>query len=141
VVVRRARDEREIAAALDLRKRVFCGEQGVPLVAERDGRDPEALHVVASDEERLVGTCRLVFDGEVAKLGRMAVEPEARGRGVGVAILAAAERFAREAGARRITLHAQTAVKDLYSRHGFIPHGEPFVEEGIDHVAMEKVVA
>jgi predicted GNAT family N-acyltransferase len=141
VVVRPARDEREIAAALDLRKRVFCGEQGVRLAAERDGRDPEALHIVAFEEERLVGTCRLVFDGEAARLGRMAVEPDARGRGLGAAILAAAERLTREAGARRITLHAQTAVKDLYSRHGFIPHGEPFVEEGIDHVAMEKVVA
>ena len=141
MVVRQARDEREIAAALDLRERVFCGEQGVPLAAERDGRDPHALHVVALQEERLVGTCRLVFDGEVAKLGRMAVESGARGGGVGDAILAAAERSAREAGARRITLHAQTAVKDLYSRHGYMPNGETFVEEGIDYVAMEKVLA
>jgi predicted GNAT family N-acyltransferase len=141
VVVRQARDEHEIAAALDLRERVFCGEQGVSLAVERDGRDPEALHVVALEEERLVGTCRLVFDRETARLGRMAVEPGARGRGLGAAILLAAERSAREAGARRITLHAQTAVKDLYSRHGYIPHGEPFVEEGIDHVAMEKVLA
>jgi predicted GNAT family N-acyltransferase len=141
LIVRLARDEREVAAALDLRKRVFCGEQGVSLAAERDGRDAEALHVVAVEGDRLVGTCRLVFDGDVGKLGRMAVEAGERRRGVGEAILAAAERCAREAGARRITLHAQTTVEDLYSRHGYIPHGEPFVEEGIDHVAMEKLLA
>jgi predicted GNAT family N-acyltransferase len=139
--VRLARDEREVAAALDLPERVFCGEQGVSLAAERDGRDPEALHVVAVRDGRLIGTCRLVLDGEVAKLGRMAVEAGERGGGVGAAILAASERCARESGARRITLHAQTAVKALYSRHGYIPHGEPFVEEGIDHVAMDKLLA
>jgi predicted GNAT family N-acyltransferase len=139
--VRPARDEREVAAALELRRRVFCGEQGVSLALERDGRDPSALHVVAVEDDRLVGTCRLVFDGEAARLGRMAVETGARRRGVGAAILASAERCAREAGARRITLHAQTTVEDLYSRHGYITHGEPFVEAGIEHVAMEKVVA
>jgi predicted GNAT family N-acyltransferase len=139
--VRPARGAREVAAALDLRKRVFCDEQGVSLAVERDGRDPEALHVVALERDRLVGTCRLVFDRETARLGRMAVEAGARRRGVGAAILAAAERCARGSGARRITLHAQTAVTDLYSRHGYISHGEPFVEEGIDHVAMEKVLA
>ena len=139
--VRPARNEREVAAALELRKRVFCGEQGVSLAAERDGRDPEAVHVVAVESDRLVGTCRLVFDGDVARLGRMAVEAGTRRRGVGAAILESAERSAREEGARRITLHAQTPVKDLYSRHGYIPYGEPFVEEGIDHVAMEKLLA
>jgi predicted GNAT family N-acyltransferase len=139
--LRLARDERELAAALELRKHVFCDEQGVSLAAERDGRDPEALHVVAVEEGRLVGTCRLVLDGDLAKLGRMAVEAGQRRRGVGAAILGAAERCAREAGARRITLHAQTTVEELYSRHGYIPYGDPFVEEGIDHVAMEKLLA
>ena len=139
--VRLAQDERELTAALALRERVFCGEQGVSLEVERDGRDLDALHVVALERERVVGTCRLLFDRDRARLGRMAVEPGERRRGVGAGILAAAERSAREAGAGRITLHAQIAVKDLYSRHGYIQHGEPFVEEGIDHVAMEKVLA
>ena len=39
LAVRRPRDEDELAAALALREEVFCGEQGVVLAGDRDGRD------------------------------------------------------------------------------------------------------
>lgn len=139
--VRPAHDAAEVEAALDLRERVFCGEQGVSLEAERDGRDGEALHLVAVEDGRLLGTCRLVFDEELARFGRMAVEPEARRRGMGSALLAEAERHARSRGARRIRLHAQAGVRDLYSGAGYVTCGAPFLEEGILHVTMEKPLA
>jgi predicted GNAT family N-acyltransferase len=141
VEVRPAHDVDEIAAALRLRERVFKDEQGVPVEADRDGRDPEALHLVAVESGKVVGTCRLVFDGPVARLGRMAVEPSRRRGGVGSAVLREAERHARAGGARRISLHAQCRVEDLYVKDGYVATGSPFVEEGIDHVAMEKVLA
>ncbi len=138
--VRAARSDAEIESALELRERVFCGEQGVDLAAERDGRDAEALHLVALDGGRLMGTCRLLSDGTVTRLGRMAVEPDARRGGIGLAILATAEHCARRAGATRMRLHAQAGVVELYARAGYVPYGEPFVEEGIDHVGMEKTL-
>jgi predicted GNAT family N-acyltransferase len=141
VDVRPARSRDEVAQALALRERVFAGEQGVAVAADRDGRDPDALHVVAVTGATVIGTCRLVFDGGLARLGRMAVEPERRGRGVGAALLREAERCAGERGAVRIALHAQTYAKDLYARGGFVELGEEFVEEGIEHVEMEKRLA
>ncbi len=117
---------------------MFSGEQGVRPEADRDGRDGEALHLVALREGAVIGTCRLVFDGPVARLGRMAVEPELRGQGIGAALLEEAERYAREAGSERIDLHAQTPAIPLYARCGFEQRGELFVEEGIPHVSMEK---
>ena len=131
----------EVAAALALRERVFSGEQGVRAEADRDGRDRDAMHVVAVRGDDVIGTCRLVFDGQVAQLGRMAVEPDWRGQGVGAALLVTAERCALEAGARRIDLHAQMPAIPLYSRGGFVQRGERFVEEGIPHVTMEKPLA
>jgi predicted GNAT family N-acyltransferase len=139
--VRTARTEEELSAALALRDRVFCGEQGVSPEADRDGRDAEATHIVAIQDGRLLGTCRLVFVGSTARLGRLAVESEERGRGVAGAILAEASRVAREVAAERISLHAQTYAKSLYSRAGYEESGEPFEEEGIEHVAMEKRLA
>ena len=130
-----------MAAALDLRERVFCGEQGVSREADRDGRDPEATHIVAVADGDVLGTCRLVFRGDVARLGRLAVEQDARGRGVAGAILTEATRVAQSAAADRISLHAQTYAMELYLRDGYEPAGERFVEEGIEHVAMEKRLA
>jgi predicted GNAT family N-acyltransferase len=139
--VRAARSPAEVAQALELRQRVFTGEQGVPVAADRDGRDVEALHVVAVEAGRVLGTCRLVFDAAVAKLGRLAVEAERRGEGIGAAVLREAEGQARDAGALRIALHAQTYAKGLYVRAGFEERGQEFMEEGIEHVAMEKRLA
>jgi predicted GNAT family N-acyltransferase len=139
--VRPASDSSEVDEALELRRRVFVDEQQVTLEADRDGLDPEATHLVAVDGGRIVGTCRLVFDDGLARLGRMAVEPDARGRGIGAAILDAAERESRAAGADRIRLHAQTVARSLYERGGFEVQGEEFLEEGIPHLTMEKRLA
>ena len=140
--VREAAGPEERDAALALRERVFCGEQGVSIAAERDGADDEALHVVALAEDgAVIGTCRLVLDGDAARLGRMCVDPALRGSGVGQAVLVEAERRAAAAGARLVRLHAQTSVRRLYERAGYTPSGDEFIEEGIPHVAMEKPVA
>jgi predicted GNAT family N-acyltransferase len=138
---RLVRDEAERGAALDLRWRVFCVEQGVAPELEADGRDAAALHVVALHDRSVVGTCRLIIDGETAKLGRMAVERAARGEGIGQALLEVAEHEARAGGARRIALNAQTDVRDFYARDGYSERGAPFEEAGIPHVRMEKVLA
>src|SRR5512133_2880969 len=134
--VRRARDETEVAAALKLRSEVFCEEQGVPLDADVDGLDDAALHVVAIEGGELVGTCRVVLEGTQARFGRLCVRRDARGRGLARALLDEAEVQARGAGAERMTLHAQTSALGLYRRAGYEAEGEPFDEEGIEHLRM-----
>lgn len=139
--MREARSEDEVTAALALRSRVFCGEQGVSFEADQDGRDGEATHVVALEDGVVIGTCRLLFRGTVARLGRLAVESGRRGDGVAAAILREADRVALDAGAESIALHAQTYALTLYENAGYAEYGPPFVEEGIEHVAMEKRLA
>jgi predicted GNAT family N-acyltransferase len=141
VEVREALSDDEVTAALALRSRVFCGEQGVSFEADQDGRDPEATHIVAVDEGDVIGTCRLLFRGQVARLGRLAVEPDRRGDGIGAAILREADRVAVDAGAETIALHAQTYARTLYEHAGYEEQGPTFTEEGIEHVAMEKRLA
>jgi predicted GNAT family N-acyltransferase len=136
--VRLARDEAEVAAALKLREEVFCDEQGVPLEADLDGLDDEALHVIASESGELVGTCRIVLDGTTARFGRLCVRRDARGRGLARALLDQAEVQARAADAQRMTLHAQTSALGLYRRAGYESEGEPFDEEGIEHLRMSR---
>ena len=120
---------------------MFSGEQGVSIAADRDGRDAESTHLVAVEEGRVIGTCRLLFRGQVARLGRLAVERDRRGDGIAAAILREADRVAVGAGAESIALHAQTYALALYEAAGYSRYGPTFVEEGIEHVAMEKRLA
>lgn len=136
--VRRVRDVDEYEAALALRYDVFCREQGVPEREERDGRDQEALHLVALAEGRVVGACRVLIVGDTSQFSRLAVEPASRRRGIASALLRAADGETRAAGARRLVLHAQTYARALYEQAGYRARGREFTEAGIEHIAMEK---
>ena len=138
--VRPARDQSEIDAALALRYDVFCGEQGVSLEDERDGRDGEARHLVAVDDGDVVGTCRLLAEGSEVKLGRMAVASSHRGRGLAAALLVEADARARELRGRRIVLAAQLGALAVYERAGYARYGEVFLDAGIEHVMMGKAL-
>jgi ElaA protein len=136
--IRRARGEDEMAAVLGLRHEVFCVEQGVPEHEELDGRDDEAVHLVAISGGQLLGTCRIVMVGATAQFSRLAVRAPARRQGIATALLEAAEDETRTAGGHRLVLHAQTYAKELYEGVGYRPRGRTFVEAGIEHIAMEK---
>jgi predicted GNAT family N-acyltransferase len=140
VEIRRADGRAEMDALLDLRHRVFCLEQGVPKHEEIDGRDGDAIHLVAlrPEDGRVLGTCRLLFVDRTVQLSRLAVEPDARRHGIATALLREADREAAAARAKRIVLHAQRYAQDLYAADGYEPRGRTFVEAGIEHVAMEK---
>jgi len=138
VEVRRADGRAELDALLDLRHRVFCVEQGVPKREEIDGRDGDAIHLVAVCDGRVLGTCRLLLVDRTVQLSRLAVEPDARRAGIATALLLEADREADAARAKRIVLHAQTYARELYAADGYEERGRVFVEAGIEHVAMEK---
>jgi predicted GNAT family N-acyltransferase len=124
---------------MDLRVRVFVEEQGVSPEEELDGRDDEAMHVVALDESGVVATCRLrEVEPAVWKLERMAVERGLRNLGVGAKLLAEAEREVVDRGAAEMLLSAQLGAQRFYAAHGYEPEGEIFVEADIEHIAMRK---
>ena len=124
------------AAIRAIRHAVFVNEQGIPKHLEWDGEDAGCIHVLALlADGRAVGTGRLLPDG---RLGRMAVLPEWRGRGVGRAILRQLERLARGRDMAAVYLHAQAEAAGFYARAGFTAHGEMFEEAGIPHLEMVK---
>jgi len=139
VTVRRAQGPREIADAIALRSAVFVEEQGVPVEEDLDGRDDEALHLVAVDGAgTVVGTCRLLVDGPTLKLGRMAVAVPSRRQGIGLRLLDLADDEAASTGAERIVLGAQVSAVRLYEQAGYSTRSGVFLDAGIEHVWMEK---
>lgn len=140
IEVRPSAGDDERRAALAVRHAVFVEEQGVPVALEYDAHDPDAEHLVALHDREVIGTCRLLHQGETCKLGRMAVLPAARGRGAATALLALAETRARAAGATRMALSAQLAVAALYEQAGYTPRSDVYIEAGIDHIDMDKAL-
>lgn len=127
-------------ALLDLRMTVFVHEQGVPAEMEVDELDAPSRHYLAVSpaddtpgETRAVGCVRLTPTG---KITRLCVAKDARGQGIGSALLRRAIDEAKAAQMSRIYLHAQTHAGAFYERHGFRATGDSFIEAGIPHQKM-----
>ena len=119
-----------------VRRAVFIEEQGVPEALEWDEHDAGSTHWLAvSSDGTAVGCARLLPDGHI---GRMAVLPAWRGRGIGRALLDAALARAHSRGLARAQLSAQVHAAGFYRHAGFAPVGGVYEEAGIPHIAMEK---
>src|SRR5436305_1144964 len=97
VNVRLAESPRDREVCLSLRWTVFVEEQGVPPSLEVDEHDRlDAVHALATWNGVPAGTGRFVQDARgAAKIGRMAVVDDVRGRGIGRALLAFLEEQAK----------------------------------------------
>ena len=121
-----------------VREPVFVQEQQVPIALEWDELDPLCVHVIARDADgRPIGTGRLTPE---RKIGRMAVLPDWRGRGVGDALLLALVDEAAQRHWSELRLHSQVSALGFYMKHGFVPYGERFMEAGIEHQSMRRQI-
>jgi predicted GNAT family N-acyltransferase len=127
--------------AMALRRGVFVDEQGVDARIEFDGLDAEALHLAAVGEGEVLGVLRLLFEGDRVRLGRMAVRGDRRSTGVGERLAHAAIDCARRCGVSEIYLHAQKHAVSFYAGVGFESVGPEFLEAGIAHVPMRRMLA
>jgi predicted GNAT family N-acyltransferase len=117
-----------------VREPVFVEEQGVPLEMEWDDDDLMAYHLLALDSEgHPIGCARLLGTGQI---GRMAVLPAWRGRGIGRALLERLLSRAQEVGMEKLFLHAQTSAEAFYTKAGFSSIGKIFYEADIPHRKM-----
>ncbi|PWI18946.1 GNAT family N-acetyltransferase [Streptomyces sp. Act143] len=149
--VRVAEDPADRELCFAVRKQVFVVEQGVPEDLEYDAYDTVALHVLAVRDDGVpLGTGRLLYgeaaaekvagDLSLGSLGRLAVAEEARGLGVGVALVRAIEDAARARGLAAVDLHAQTHALGFYERLGYEAYGPEYLEAGIPHQGMRRAL-
>jgi predicted GNAT family N-acyltransferase len=131
----------DIPTCRALRRIVFIEEQGVSEADEVDGRDDAALHVLATQDGKPLGCARILISGDVAKIGRVCVLKEARGTGLGAAIIAACLDAARaQPGTSIAKLGAQTHALAFYEKLGFVAFGPVYDDAGIPHRDMERAL-
>ena len=136
-MIRRA-EAADMEAVLDIRARVFIEEQGVSEADERDGRDAEALHLIAFDGDQPVGTARILIEGDTGKIGRVAVLADNRDTGLGKALILACLDELTTLRKTRAKLGAQTHAIGFYQALGFTPTGPEYMDAGIPHQDMVR---
>lgn len=136
-------------AVLEIRRRVFGEEQHVADLRVADADDSRSLIALAllhsddpdNPERWPVSTGRLtVVHGvpTMAQIAWVATVPEARGIGVGGAVMRFLLDAADAAGIIEVALAAQWPAIPFYTRLGFVPAGAPYDVRGILHRRMTR---
>lgn len=133
---------------LKARSQVFVVEQNCPY-QDMDEVDFDCLHLVAHQNQALIGYCRIIppqFNnkkssvnpsGPIPAIGRVLVLAEHRGDGVARQIMLEAIKHCRKKyGKKTIIISAQTYLLHFYESLGFVPEGDRYLEDGIEHVTM-----
>lgn len=123
---------------IEIRREVFVVEQEVPISIELDGADDTCRHWLALEPgSRPVGTARMQESGHI---GRIAVRAEWRGRGIGARLVEEIVAAARRSGLSSVDLDSQVHAIGFYEKLGFTVRGEEFMEAGIPHQNMVRLL-
>jgi predicted GNAT family N-acyltransferase len=125
--------------AMPLRIEIFVKEQSVPFDLEQDEFDSFAMHALLWLDDQVIGTGRVFKkdpSSNVYFIGRLCVLKKYRGAGYGENLMKTLIHYAKEKGAAKCCIHAQTISQLFYKKLGFVAHPETFKEAGIEHVLM-----
>jgi ElaA protein len=133
--------QQQLYRLLAFRESIFVVEQACPY-QELDGRDELAWHLLGERSGHVLACLRVLLPPSGNKryrIGRVAVDESARGKGLAREMLLMAEQRVSEADdSAEIVLDAQSYLLPFYQAMGYALNGDEFLEDGIPHRPMIK---
>lgn len=140
------KSKEELNLGFALRIEVFVKEQNVPMELELDEKDnsENTVHIGFFDNNKLIGVARLIdLNKDVIHIGRVAIDKEYRGRGIGRELIIGCENIAQQILKRKIIieLSAQIQAENFYKSLGYNRVNDIiYLDAGIEHVDMMKEI-
>lgn len=133
-------NKQQLEDAYAVRKIVFVDEQHVPVEDEIDQYESDAQHFILYDQALPIGAGRLRIFEDNGKVERICILKNCRQTGAGRTIMDKIEQYAAQQRVNKLTLHAQTHAIPFYLKLGYSITSEEFLDAGIPHRAMEKIL-
>ncbi len=130
---------RDLYTVMRLRQEVFVVEQNC-VYPDLDGLDLSADHILCWEDGDLLAYLRCLKPGlsyPQSSIGRIVVSPTARGRDLGRELVTRGITYNfQQWPDSEIRIGAQRYLETFYCSLGFVTDGEPYIEDGIEHVHM-----
>ena len=126
---------------VELRYKILLEPLGLKFLDSHRDKEVNYLHIgcIENLDDRLIGGMMLIpLDNETIRMMQVTVDTKYQGEGVGRDLVAYAEKRAKEAGYKKIVMHAMLTVIGFYEKLGYSQEGEIFEERGITFAKMIK---
>lgn len=114
-----ARSLEDLMRVMAVRSAVFVGEQRCPYREEFDGNDLSGTHLLGYVGHEPAATLRIRYFADFAKIERLAVRSEFRGRRLAQRVVQAGIEICRLKGYTRIYGQSERSMVDWYGQFGF----------------------
>ncbi len=133
----------EVYAILQLRNEVFVVEQNC-VFQDADDKDQDSYHLMGFNQNKLMAYTRIVPPGvmyEQASIGRVVTSPSVRRQGAGKILMQQSIQSVYELFDKvPIKIGAQLYLKAFYGAFGFEQISDIYLEDGIEHIYMLKII-
>ncbi len=131
----------ELYFILQLRSEVFVVEQDC-VYQDIDAKDQYALHIIGKKDTKIIAYTRVFKGGDYfkeASIGRVVVSLKDRHLNYGQQIMETSiVAIKNNYDTSEIKISAQKYLENFYNNLGFKTIGDPYLEDGIPHIAMLK---
>lgn len=135
------KDSIDFEKCLQIRRIVFIEGQNVQETLEIDGLDKESLQYMISADDIPIGTARVRFIHETAKIERVAILGEYQGKGFGRQLMHfILEDIQRHAKTNSIVLGSQVHAVPFYEQLGFSVCSDVYLDANIPHMDMKLCI-
>ncbi len=135
-----SKDDPEYEQVVKLRYDTFFKPYNLGWENIYDELEENAIHLVCTNGDEVVGYGRLNFDDKDAVVSQMVVKEGFQKRGIGTSILEKLIMFSLNKGEDKVVLSAKVGAIKFYERIGFILDSEvyPSKKTGLPHIRMIK---
>jgi predicted GNAT family N-acyltransferase len=138
ILVNKASSPEDIKKCLDIRMAVFVDGQKVSLDEELDGKDDASEHYLLLVDNKPLGTARVRFVDNYAKIERVAIIDAHQGKGFGKIIMQKVLSELRNYTSYKIAkISSQTHAISFYEKLGFYVCSGEYLDAGILHKDMQ----
>lgn len=130
--------EADIQVCLAIRHQVFVEGQNVPIHEEVDGLDSSSQHYLLFINQLPVGTARVRYIEDFAKIERVAILDAYQGQKLGHMLMNfIIEDIDKNYQVKKLKLGAQTYAIPFYEKLGFVVCSSEYFDAGIPHKDMQ----
>lgn len=126
---------------VELRYKVLLEPLGLKFLDSHRDKEINYLHIgcIENLDDKLIGGLMLIpLDNQTIRMMQVAVDTKYQGEGVGRELVKYAETRAKNAGYKKIIMHAMLNVIGFYEKLGYTQEGDIFEERGITFAKMAK---